>query len=66
MPKDDWAKQYGDATAEQLTNMLLAAWSSPKWKEAEKLALQIRDNPNLTNSEKGYMQAKALEWPASP
>ena len=64
--RDRLKEKFGKQQAEQMEKLLLAAWSSPKWKEASKLALQIRDNPDLTNEQKGYLQAKAIEWAASP
>ena len=59
-------ERYGEQTAEAMFKMLLAAWNSPKWEQAEKAAIKIRDNPDLSDCEKGYLQAKLLEWAASP
>ena len=63
---DDWRARYGEQGAEAITKMLLGAWSSPKWKEAEAAAIKIRDRTDLDSCEKGYLQAKLLEWAASP
>ena len=63
---NDWRARYGEQGAEAITEMLLAAWNSPKWKQAEEAAVNIRSNPDLSDCEKGYLQAKLLEWAASP
>ena len=65
-PEEDMDKEYGKETAEAMRRMLLAAWNSPKWQQAEEAAIKIRDNPDLDSCEKGYLQAKLLECAASP
>ena len=62
----EFQERFGAQTAEAMSKMLLAAWNSPKWKQADELAIKIRDNPNLDACQKGYLQAKLIEWAASP
>ena len=64
--KEDLKEQYGEQTADAMVKMMLAAWNSPKWKQADEAAIKIRDNPELDASQKGYLMAKLIEWAASP
>ena len=64
--KEDMDEQYGKDTADAMAKMMFAAFSSPKWKEAEAAAIKIRDRTDLDSCEKGFLQAKLLEWAASP
>ena len=63
---EDLKERYGEETAEAMMKMLLAAFNSPKWKQAQEAAIKIRNDPDQDDSQKGYLQAKLLEWAASP
>ena len=64
--KEGLKEHYGEQTADAMEKMILAAWNSPKWKQAGEAAIKLRDNPDLDACQKGYLMAKLIEWAASP